>query len=103
MPSRVEIEELTKAKEKIEQLLREDFPNDTPAEVSIRAGENFAGEKSLFARVVFEATPKNEDVPRHLALQRRFQLWLLDEFGDDRFPYFEFLGRSELEERAQAQ
>lgn len=103
MPSRVETEELAKAKEKIGQLLPRFLPESAPIDISICARENFAGENSLFVQVVLATSPTADDVPRQFALRREFQRWLVAEFGDERFPYFEFVGESDLQERDRAQ
>lgn len=103
MPTRVEIEEMEKAKDKIKRLLGEKMPAANVVEVIIRPGSDYSsGEAILFVQVVLKAAPKGQDIPNQFKIRSAFRSWLITEYGDERFPYFDFVGEADLAERSHA-
>lgn len=103
LPARVEIEELTSARKKLERLVAEELPSAKLLDISIRAEEDYTGEEILNVQIVLDTVLTTRDeIARQIEVSHKFGAWLIQEYGDERFPFVDFIGKTEIEERRRA-
>ncbi|TAN21812.1 MAG: hypothetical protein EPN33_09110 [Acidobacteria bacterium] len=89
------------AKEWLVRRMNEFIPDLKVLKVEIEEKEDSDGQPSLFVHVLLARHMKPAEIAARMSLRADFRMWLLLQ-GDDRFPYFEFVTKSDLRERNQS-
>ncbi len=89
------------AKAELERQMEKFIPHLKVLKVEIEEKDDSDGQPSLFVHVLLVRHMKPDEIAARMSLRAEFRMWLLLQ-GDDRFPYFEFVTKSDLRERDQS-